>query len=147
MKASVFVVVVNNWNIYTVQNITFLCYFVFVVRNVLSKTFSYCFINIPHICHLIFFLSTYWIIHTLISVKICLTPQKNLLKCTHLQAIQDVDEFVLLDLEKVSITVHHLLTNGSSAVNGCRQNKSTNPQVIHMTPVHQLTPNEIKSCL
>ncbi len=72
---------------------------------------------------------------------------KMCLKFTHLQAIQDVDEFVLLDLEKFSSTVHLLLTSGSSAVNGCRQNESPNPQVIHMTPVHQLTPNEIKSCV
>ncbi len=40
--------------------------------------------------------------------------------------------------------LHHLFTSGSSAVNGCRQNESpnsnhSNPQVIHTTPVHQLT--------
>ncbi len=43
---------------------------------------------------------------------------------THLQAIQDVDEFVcffiITDLEK-NVALYHLLTNtGSSAVNGCR---------------------------
>ncbi len=40
-----------------------------------------------------------------------------------------------------NIALHHLLTNGSSAVNGCRQNESPtykNITVIHMTPVHQL---------
>ncbi len=41
-----------------------------------------------------------------------------------IQAIQDVDEFVL-DIWK-SLELHHLLTNGSSAVNGCRQNESPN---------------------
>ncbi len=40
-----------------------------------------------------------------------------------------------------NLALLHLLTNGSSAVNGCRQNQSpklyNNPQVIHTTPVHQ----------
>ncbi len=40
-------------------------------------------------------------------------------KCTHPQAIHDVFEFF-------SSSLHHLLTNGSSAVNGCRQNESPN---------------------
>ncbi len=52
------------------------------------------------------------------------------------------------------LALHHLLTNGSSAVNGCRQNECpkqllkhhNNPQVIHTTPVHQLTSYEVKSC-
>ncbi len=41
------------------------------------------------------------------------------------QAIQDVDEFVSSS-EQIwrNLAVHHLLTNGSSAVNGCRQNES-----------------------
>ncbi len=46
-------------------------------------------------------------------------------KCAHPQAIQDVDEFfyfIGIDLEKLAL--HHLLTNGSIAVNGCRQNAS-----------------------
>ncbi len=39
--------------------------------------------------------------------------------------------------------LNHLLSNGCSAVNGCRQNESPNSwskksQVIHTTPVHQL---------
>ncbi len=53
------------------------------------------------------------------------------------------------------LVLHCLLTSGSSAVNGCHQNESSNslwkhhnyPQVIHMTPVHQLTSCEAKSCL
>ncbi len=46
-------------------------------------------------------------------------------KCTHFQVIQDVDEFVSSsDLEKCSII--SLFTNGSSAVNGCRQHPFMN---------------------
>ncbi len=66
-------------------------------------------------------------------------------KCTHSQALPDVDEFVssLKHIRK-NAALHHLLTNGSSAVNGCRQNESpnswlkhhNNPQVIYTTPVH-----------
>ncbi len=39
---------------------------------------------------------------------------------------QDVDEFVSL-LEQIwrNLALHHLLTSGSSAVNGCRQNESS----------------------
>ncbi len=52
-----------------------------------------------------------------------------------------------------NVAIHHLLTNGSSAVNGCRQNESPNswekhhdnPQLIHTTPVHQLTSCDSKS--
>ncbi len=85
-----------------------------------------------------------WIVDP--KVKICW-------KCTHPQAIQDVDEFVSSSKqkqEKFSITS---LT--SSAVNGCHQNESlnswwkhhNNPQVIHVTPVHQLMSCEVKSCM
>ncbi len=42
----------------------------------------------------------------------------------------------------IYLTLHHLLTNGSSAVNGCRykspnswQKHKNNPQLIHTTPV------------
>ncbi len=66
---------------------------------------------------------------------------------TRPQAIQDVDEFVSSS-EQIwrNVALHHLLTNGSSAVNGCRQNESPNSwlkhkynlQVMHTTPVHQL---------
>ncbi len=43
------------------------------------------------------------------------------------QAIQDVDDFVS-SLEQVwrNVALHHLLTSGCSAVNGCRQNESPN---------------------
>ncbi len=48
-------------------------------------------------------------------------------KCTHPQAIQDVDEFgSLLELIWRNVALDHLLTNGLSAVNGCRQNESPN---------------------
>ncbi len=44
------------------------------------------------------------------------------LKFTQIQTIQDVDEFDSL-YEQIfrNVALHHLLTNGSSAVNGCRQ--------------------------
>ncbi len=50
------------------------------------------------------------------EMKICQT-----LTCP--QAIEDVDYFVSL-LEQIgrNLALHHLLINGSSAVNGCRQN-------------------------
>ncbi len=46
---------------------------------------------------------------------------------SHRQAMQDVDEFVSL-LEQIwrNVALYHLLTNGSPAVNGCRQNESPN---------------------
>ncbi len=49
----------------------------------------------------------------------------NMLKMYSPSAIQDVDEFVS-SLEQIlrKLGFHHLLTNGSSAVNGCRQNES-----------------------
>ncbi len=67
--------------------------------------------------------------------------------CAHPQVIQKVDEYISSS-EQVwrNLALHHLVTNGSSSVNGCRQNESlnnwykyhNNPQVIHTTPVHQL---------
>ncbi len=55
-------------------------------------------------------------------------PKMNICwQCTHPQAIQDEDEFVS-SREQIwrNVALHHLLTNGSSAVNGCRQNESPN---------------------
>ncbi len=55
-------------------------------------------------------------------------PKMNICwQCTHPQAIQDEDEFVS-SWEQIwrNVALHHLLTNGSSAVNGCRQNESPN---------------------
>ncbi len=54
---------------------------------------------------------------------------------------------------KRNLALHHLLTSGSSAVNGCRQNESpnswlkhhNNSQAIHTSPVQQLTSCEVKS--
>ncbi len=39
-----------------------------------------------------------------------------------------------------TVALHHLLTNVSYAVNGCRQNESLikTITIIHTTPVHQL---------
>ncbi len=52
---------------------------------------------------------------------------KNSLKCTNSQAIQGVDESVFSS-EKIwkNVALHDFLTNGSYAVNGCRQNESPN---------------------
>ncbi len=50
-------------------------------------------------------------------------------KCTHPQVIQDtVDTEFVSSSEQIwrKFTLHHLLTNGSSVVNGCRQNESPN---------------------
>ncbi len=42
-------------------------------------------------------------------------------------AFQDVDEFVSTPEQILrSVALHHLITNGSSAVNGCRQNERPN---------------------
>ncbi len=75
---------------------------------------------------------------------------------THPQAVRDVDELVFSS-EQIwrNLALHHLLTNGSSTMNGCRQNESqradkkhhNNPQVIHKIPVHKLMPCEVKSCM
>ncbi len=48
---------------------------------------------------------------------------KMFLKCTHPQAIQNIDEFVSSS-EQIwrNVALHHLLIDRSSAVNGCRQN-------------------------
>ncbi len=48
-------------------------------------------------------------------------------KYTQSQANQDVDEF-LSSSEQIgrNLALHHLLTSGSSAVNGCRQIESPN---------------------
>ncbi len=50
-------------------------------------------------------------------------------KCIHPQAIKDVEEFAS-SLEQIwsKLAVHHLLTNGSFEVNGCRQNKNQKNQ-------------------
>ncbi len=53
------------------------------------------------------------------KMKIC----KNF---TQPQAILNVDEFVSSSEHFWRNILHHLLTNGSSAVNGCRQNESPN---------------------
>ncbi len=55
------------------------------------------------------------------------TKMRSSCKCTHPQCFQDVDEFVSSS-EQIwrNVSLHHLLTNGSSAVNGCRQNESPN---------------------
>ncbi len=58
---------------------------------------------------------------------IVLTKMLICRKCTHPQAIQDVAKFDS-SWEQIwrNVALHHLLTNGSSAVNGCRQNGSPN---------------------
>ncbi len=62
------------------------------------------------------------------SIKEIVHPKMNICcKFTHFQGIQDVDEFASL-AEQIwrNSALHHLLTNGSSAVDGCRQNESPN---------------------
>jgi len=45
-----------------------------------------------------------------------------------------------------TLALHYLLNNGSSAVNGCRQNESPNV-TIYTIPVHLLMYCEAKSCM
>ncbi len=72
--------------------------------------------------------------------------KKHILTWKCPQAIQDVDELVSSS-EQIwrNVALYHLLTNGSSAVNGCRQNHHNNPQVIHTTQIHQLMSCEVES--
>ncbi len=63
-------------------------------------------------------------------------------KCTHPQATQYVDEIVSSSEHICSnLALRYMLTNGSSAVNGCQTADihHNNLQVIHSTPVHQFT--------
>ncbi len=61
------------------------------------------------------------------SKQAFLKENKICWKMSHPQAIQDIDEFVS-SWEQFwrNVASHHLLTNGCSAVNGCRQNESPN---------------------
>ncbi len=65
-----------------------------------------------------------------------LAPLKEFIqkcKCTLLQAIQDVEEFVSSSEQIWRNTAFlHLLTDGSSAVNGCRQNECSNSWLKHL---------------
>ncbi len=49
-------------------------------------------------------------------------------KITNPQPIQYIDEFISSFLQEIWIIIalHHFPTEGSSAVNGCRQNESPN---------------------
>ncbi len=76
-------------------------------------------------------------------------PLKFMLKCTYSLVIQEVAEFVSSS-EQIwrNVALHHLLTSGSSGVNGCRQNESPNSwtqyiTIIHTTPVLQLAGSHI----
>ncbi len=66
-------------------------------------------------------------------------------QCTHPRP-QAIQRLVFCSSEQFwrNVALHHLLTFGSSAVNGCRQNDTAdkninNPQVIQTSPVHLLT--------
>ncbi len=60
-------------------------------------------------------------------LKAQFTPKKNKKQKMYPQIIQDIDEFVSSQ-EQIwrNVALHYLLTKGSSAVNGCRQNESSN---------------------
>ncbi len=61
-------------------------------------------------------------------LKVIIHPKMKI----YTQVIQDVDEFVSSSEQIwINLAFHHLLTNGSSAVNGCRQNESKNITIIH----------------
>ncbi len=57
-----------------------------------------------------------------LKIKICWNCTHNL----YILGIQDLDEFVSLSEQIWRSLALHLLTNGSSAVNGCHQNESRN---------------------
>ncbi len=58
-------------------------------------------------------------------------------KCTHPQAIQDVDNVVsLAEQIRSNLALHDLFTKGSSAVNGCRQNE-TKQLIKNITIIHK----------
>ncbi len=71
------------------------------------------------------------------------TKNENLLKIYSSSVPSNIYMSLFLirtDLEHVES--HHLLTNESSALNGCRQNESQTADkniTIHTNPVHQLT--------
>ncbi len=62
--------------------------------------------------------------------------------------IQEINEF-LSSCGHIwrNLALHYLLSNGSFAVNGCRQTADKNITIIHITPVHQFTSWEAKSCM
>ncbi len=79
------------------------------------------------------------------SARECFRHQHAFLSWLFISTVQQSTQYQSI------LVLHCLLT---SAVNGCHQNESSNglwkhhnyPQVIHMTPVHQLTSCEAKSC-
>ncbi len=77
---------------------------------------------------LLFFTKSLWKINQLSRQNLYSTYAfKGVAWFAHSHGIQDVDEFVSLIKQIWSnILLHHLLTNRSSAVNGCRQNESPN---------------------
>ncbi len=80
--------------------------------------------------------------HYWCTLKEFFTPKKqkeNADKCIRLQFVSS-SELILRNF-----VLYDLLTNESSAVNGCHQNESpnswynfcNNPQVMHITPIHE----------
>ncbi len=67
-----------------------------------------------------------WVFKRIVHLKMYIW-----LKYTDPQAVQDVDEFVSSSkpIWRKS-ALHHLLTNGSSSVNGCRQDESSLPIIL-----------------
>ncbi len=60
-------------------------------------------------------------------LKAQFTPKQNKKQKIYPQINQDIDEFVS-SREQIwrNVALHYLLTKGSSAVNGCRQNFTSN---------------------
>ncbi len=73
-------------------------------------------------CFMDIFFSSFSVLLRIVHPKMKMFP-----KCTLLQLIKGVSEFVSSS-EQIwrNSALLHLLTNGSSAVNGCRQNESLN---------------------
>ncbi len=71
-------------------------------------------------------------------------------KCTHPQAIQDINNFVSLSKQIWgNLALHHLLTNGCSewVPSEWEFKLLINITITYTNPVHQLTSCEVKSCV
>ncbi len=89
--------------------------------------------DLTYISLLVIFCIIVYVTNKILSLELTISESNsspknaNLLKKNYPQTVQDVDEFVL-SFEQIwrNVSLHHLLINGSSAVNGCRQNESPN---------------------
>ncbi len=74
-----------------------------------------------------------------IQWKFCWNFKLKLTETINSQAIQEVDECVSALDQQVwrNWALHHFLTNGHSAVNGCRQNGAVQTANKNITTIHK----------